>query len=220
MKSRHILNIGYPKCGTSWCWNALDNQPWFSNPREKENLDLIKGIAVSDYLQDYQEYDVSANFTPANFALDRFIIQQLSEHPTVGISIILRNPFEIYWSLYNYLSHSSNSYNAYVSNVLAQGWFNQTGLIITRWRCFFESRFQIFYYEDIKQDSDKFFDDYCQRMQLPDPVSYINNLINVTKYGHRPKEELHAKIIEIINQDIDNLQKIVDQDLTRWKYVS
>jgi len=160
MKYQHILNIGYPKCGTSWCWNVLDQQPWFSNPREKENPALQKGITVNDYFQDYRDCNITANFAPGNFAVDRYIIQQLSEHPTVGTSIIIRNPYEIYWSLYNFMPHSFNSYNAYVDNLLAQGWFNQTGLIITRWRHFFESRFQIFYYEDIKQDSNKFFDDY------------------------------------------------------------
>jgi hypothetical protein len=220
MKSRHILNIGYPKCGTSWCWNMLENQPWFSTPREKENLDLQKGMVVNDYLQYYQECDFSANFTPGNFALDRFIIQQLSEHPTVGTSIILRNPFEIYWSLYNFMPHSFNSYNAYVDNLITQGWFNQTSLIITRWRHFFESRFQIFYYENIKQDSNKFFDDYCCRMQLPDPVVLDSSLVNVTKYGRRPSEALSAKIVKIINQNIEDLQIIVEQDLSRWKHVS
>ena len=42
MKNNHILNIGYPKCGTTWCWELLAQQPWFSIPREKENYDLIK----------------------------------------------------------------------------------------------------------------------------------------------------------------------------------
>lgn len=220
MKSKHILNVGYPKCGTSWCWQVLNQQSWFSAPREKENLDLMKGITVDDYFQSYQDYNITANFTPGNIALDRFIIKQLSEQSTVGVSIMLRNPFEIYWSLYNFLPHTFDSYNGYVDNLITQGWFNQTNLIIKRWKQFFESRFQIFYYEDIKLDSVKFFNDYCQRMKLPEPVLLDTDSVNVTKYGRRPTEELNATLVQVINQDIDNLQTVVGQDLTRWKYVS
>ena len=220
MKSKHILNIGYPKCGTSWCWHVLQQQPWFSAPREKENQDLMKGISVNNYFDSFRDYDITANFTPSNFAVDRYIIKQLSEHTTVAASIMLRNPFEIYWSMYNFAPHTFNSYNDYVNNLLLQGWFNQVATIINRWKNYFESRLQIFMYEDIKQDSNKFFIDYCQRMQLPEPVILDTSLINVTKYGRRPTEELNVKLVQVINQDIDNLQSVVGQDLTRWKYVS
>ena len=71
MKSKHILNIGYPKCGTSWCWHVLQQQPWFSAPREKENQDLMKGISVNNYFDSFRDYDITANFTPSNFAVDR-----------------------------------------------------------------------------------------------------------------------------------------------------
>jgi len=220
MKSKHILNIGYPKCGTSWCWHVLAQQPWFSAPREKENLDLIKGVCVDKYFDPFKDYNITANFTPNNFALDRFVIKQLSEHTTVGASIMLRSPFEIYWSLYNFAPHTFNSYNDYVDNLITQGWFNQTDQIINRWSYYFKSRLQIFMYEDIKQDPNNFFVNYCQRMQLPKPVVLDDSLINVTKYGRRPSEELSAKIVKIINQNIDNLQTVVDQDLSRWKHVS
>jgi hypothetical protein len=220
MKSKHILNIGYPKCGTSWCWHVLSRQPWFSAPREKENLDLMKGVGVNQYFEDFKDYDITANFAPSNFALDRFIIKQLSEYDTVLASVMLRNPFEMYWSLYNFAQHTFGSYNDYVNNLIMQGWFNQTASIINRWNCYFGTRLQIFMYEDIKQHPGKFFIDYCQRMQLPEPVTLDTSLINVTKYGRRPNEELDAKIVQVINQDIEKLQDVVQQDLTRWKYVS
>jgi hypothetical protein len=220
MRSKHILNIGYPKCGTSWCWHVLAQQPWFSAPREKENLDLMKGIGVDQYFDSFKDYDITANFTPSNFALDRFIIEQLSEHPTVAASIMLRNPFEIYWSMYNFAQHTFSSYNAYVDNLVMQGWFNQTAVIINRWKYYFGPRLQIFMYEDIKQDTGKFFIDYCQRMQLPKPVSLDASLINVTKYGRRPNEDLHVTLVQVINQEIDKLQVVIQQDLSRWKYVS
>jgi hypothetical protein len=57
-------------------------------------------------------------------------------------------------------------------------------------------------------------------MQLPDPVVLDSSLVNVTKYGRRPSEALSAKIVKIINQNIEDLQIIVEQDLSRWKHVS
>ena len=42
MRINHILNIGYPKCGTTWCWTLLTQQTWFTNPGDKENNDLIE----------------------------------------------------------------------------------------------------------------------------------------------------------------------------------
>jgi len=220
MRLNHILNLGYPKCGTSWCWHVLKQQAWFSAPQEKENLELIKGVGVHTYFESYKDYDITANFTPNNFALDRFIVKQLSEHGTVTASIILRDPFEIYWSLYNFLPQQFKSYNEYVDNLLAQGWFNQTSLLIERWQQYFGARFQIFFYEDIKQDPSKFLVNYCHKMNLPKPIIIDTSFINVTRYGNRPPEVLNAKLVGIINRDIENLQMIVDQNITRWKNVS
>jgi hypothetical protein len=152
MKKQHILNIGYPKCGTTWCWDLLASQAWFSQPREKENYDLVYGIkTVKEYVYDYEKFDITGNFCTAMFAADRYIIQQLSEIPTISISLILRNPFDLYWSMYNFTKEYKHStFDQSIKNLIDQGWFNQFSIILQRWLdAFSTERVRLFFYEDL-----------------------------------------------------------------------
>jgi hypothetical protein len=213
----HILNIGYPKCGTTWCWEVLTQQTWFTATREKENNDLITGITVEDYIKSYINNEITANFAVSNFALDRYVIKQLSKIPTIQVSIILRNPFDLYWSLYNFLPNDE-TYSDFVDNLVAQSWFRNPLHIIKRWQQFFEKdRFHIFFYDDIQKNNFDFFSNYCKQMQLPAPVILDTHLVNVTRYT-RKFTELSPTVITLINQEIDNLQSCVDYNVLQWKY--
>ena len=218
MRINHILNIGYPKCGTTWCWAVLTQQTWFTNPGDKENNELIERVAVADYTKIYIDSNITANFSTANFALDRYIIKQLSELPTTTASIILRNPFDLYWSLYNFMPNPLNTpYNTFVNNLINQSWFHRPAHIINRWQQFFEKdRFCIFFYDDLQKNSSDFFNNYCKQMQLPTPTILDTSLVNVTEYKNTSKE-LHPDLVTLINQEIDNLQVYVDYDVLKWK---
>jgi hypothetical protein len=214
----HILNIGYPKCGTTWCWKLLTQQTWFNIVREKENNDLLIGTTVADYEKSYINSEITANFSPANVALDRYIIKQLSELPTTKVSMILRNPFDLYWSLYNFLSDSHGlTYNDSLSDLINQSWFHRPAHIINRWQQFFgKERFQIFFYDEIQKDCSNFFNNYCKKMQLPDPFILDSSPANITQYTHKIRE-INPELVKIINQEIDNLQVCVDYDVLKWK---
>lgn len=217
MKQHHILNIGYPKCGTTWCYDALEAQPWFNKTREKENNDLLKGISVADYSTSYLQDEITANFSPANMALDQYIIQQLSEIPTVSTSIILRNPYDVYFSLYNFLKDYTLDFNTFTKTIINQDWFHRTGHVIERWqKNFKKERFQIFFYQDLKQDNNQFLFDYCFRMKLPSPVVLDVIDTNVTTYVHN-NTELDPDLIAVINTEIDKLQLLIKCDLSEWK---
>jgi hypothetical protein len=217
MKKHHILNIGYPKCGTTWCYAVIAQQPWFNMTREKENKDLLKGVSVNKYSNSYIHNDITANFAPGNVALDQYIIQQLSEIPTVSASIILRNPYDLYFSLYNYMKDYRLDYNAYVRNLVDQSWFHRPEHVIKRWqKCFTQERFQIFFYQDLKENSNQFLLDYCDRMGLPEPTILHVDKINVTKYIHN-NTNLDADLVTVINNEIDKLQLLVSRDLSDWK---
>ena len=217
MNTTHILNIGYPKCGTTWCWNVLTQQTWFTATREKENVDLMTGTTVEDYIKSYRDSEITANFAPSNFALDRYVIKQLSKISTTQVSIILRNPFDLYWSLYNFLPNDK-IYSDYVYNLITQNWFHSSLHIITRWQQFFgKDRFHIFFYDDIQKNNFNFFNNYCKQMQLPDPVILDASLVNVTQYTHE-FTKLHPELVTLINQEIDNLQTCVDYDVLKWKH--
>jgi hypothetical protein len=219
VNTSHILNIGYPKCGTTWCWDLLTQQTWFTAADEKENNNLIKGTAVSDYIKSYINYEITANFSPANFALDRYIIQQLSELPTITVSIILRNPFDIYWSLYNFLPQPVDlTYNDFTGNIVNQSWFHRPAHIINRWQQFFKKdRFCVFFYDDIQKNSSDFFNNYCKQMQLPSPTILDTSATNITQYKYK-FAELDATLVSLINQEIENLQSYVDYDVLKWKH--
>lgn len=219
MKQTHIINIGYPKCGTTWCWRLLEQQHWFDTPREKENSDLISGISVADYIDSYANYNITGNFETSTFAVDQYVIKQLSELSSVRVSIILRNNFDIFWSLFNFLPTSSidQDYNKWVANMIAQSWFHRPSHIIKRWQKYFNTdRFYIFFYDEIQKDSSNFFNNYCKQMSLPTPVIIDNNIINKTRYTCT-NDKLDYNLVKIINQEIDDLQNLVEYDLSTWK---
>jgi hypothetical protein len=221
MKSSHVINIGYPKSGTTWLWAVLEQQEWFSCPREKENTDLTLGITTVDqYIKDYANYNITANFDTSLFAVDQYIIRLLSEIDTTTISIILRNPFELYWSLYNFLNKkhiNSSTFSEYIVILHSQGWMNRTNLILERWIKFFPpERFKIFFYEDLKSNSELFFLNYCSQMNLPIPTILDLQKINVTTYHHRD-DQIADDIVATINYDIDQLQILIDRDISHWK---
>jgi hypothetical protein len=218
MKNNHILNIGYPKCGTTWCWEVLTQQSWFSAPREKENTDLITGVTVAEYINSYQHYDITANFGTVNFALDRYVIKQLSELPTVTVSLILRNPFDLQWSMYNFMPNDANTnYNSNFVNLINQSWFTRTSHIIKRWQQYFDStRFHIFFYDDIKENCNLFFDKYCHLMNLPNPIIQDAKPVNKTRYVYT-QNSLDPSVVAIINQEIENLQSCVEYDVLKWR---
>jgi hypothetical protein len=219
MKNQHILNIGYPKCGTTWCWDSLASQSWFSQPREKENHDLVAGIkTVKEYVYDYEKFDITGNFCTAMFAADRYIIQQLSEIPTISISLILRNPFDLYWSLYNFMrEYEHSTFDQSIKNLIDQGWFNQFLIILQRWSdAFSTQRFELFFYDDLVSNQKHFIDNYYSRMNLPAPTNFIQESSNVTRYQNKKQPDIDPKLTLIINQDIKNLQSIIDKDISHW----
>jgi hypothetical protein len=227
MKKKHILNVGYPKSGTSWCWAMLEQQSWFSIPPyvpddaligSKENYALLRGESVSDYVKRYNAWDITANFCPAMLSIDRMVIAQLEEVDTISVGIILRNPYEIYWSLYNFLSKGNElTFESATSQLITQGHFNRMHLIVSRWNeIFTPDRFKVFYYDDLQQDSRRFFNNFCKEFDLPEPKLVDITPNNVTKYTH-VNSDLSSQTISIINSNIDDLEKVVNKDLSSWK---
>lgn len=221
MKLAHAMNIGYPKCATTWLWKNIELQPWFSNPVEKENKRLILGCqSVNEYITSYRDFNITANFATNMFSADRYLIQQLSTISTARISIILRNPYDIYWSLFNFVKHNAKTFEEYVNRLTSGGWFNRADKILSRWRCVFgHANVHVFFYDDISIDSSKFFVNYCSEVGLPVPSKFTDAKINVTTYRQsslRPlSDSLHIKI----NNDIDRLQLVVDRDISSWRNI-
>jgi hypothetical protein len=218
MQHKHILNIGYPKCATSWLWDQLTAQSWFSSNREKENYDLIRGVPVKDYSEEYSKFKITGNFCPLYHALDRYLIDQLSDNKNIVTSMILRNPFDVYWSLYNFLNKDPNiTYSLYVRRLIDQQWFNQFYKIIDRWQtCFSPDRFFIFSYDDIVTNQEEFLINYCNTLELPTIDTYSEIKSNVTQYRYS-NNLLDDDLIVKINKDIELLGPQVSFLTEHWK---
>jgi hypothetical protein len=218
MQSKHILNIGYPKCATTWLWDQLAAQSWFSSIREKENYDLIRGISVKQYTQEYSISKITGNFCPANYVLDRYIINQLSTNENIITTIIFRNPFDLYWSLYNFLENNLQiTYSNYVRILLEQRWFGEFSKIIDRWQQYFSSdRFFIFSYDDLINDQQKFVIDYSNKLNIPNIQIIKKNKLNVTAYRYS-NNLLDNDLIVKRNNAIDDLNQKVPFSISHWK---
>lgn len=181
MKQLHILNIGFPKCGTTWLWNTLvKNNSILTHPI-KENRSLQTGTPVSEYYKQYNG-NITANFDTSAFKLDRYVIKQLSDNPAVRVSIILREPVELLWSLYSFLKIDTVDFATYCYQMHDTKWFTHTSLIIDRWKTLFGDRFHIFWYQDLVNDNLKFYLDYCKIMELDPGKAVMPGRINVTDY--------------------------------------
>lgn len=217
MNKIHVLNIGYPKCGTTWLWQNLKIQPWFSCPTEKENKKLISGNQlITEYVRDYNNFDITANFATNMFSADRYLIQQLQEIGSTRVSIVYRNPYDLYWSMFNFVRHDAQSFNEYVSRLLSGGWFNRFDQILLRWQQVFPD-VHVFFYDDIVANQGYFLSDYCHRLGLPACVTSSEDRINVTRYTKTDFCDLSVETCNSINDSIEKLQLLVDKDILHWR---
>ena len=89
MIDRHIVNIGYPRSGTSWLWNCSG----FAPRHDKENTLLMDNLNFDQYVKYYSQYRISANFQPNLWHVDTEIIKFVQQHAS-HITLIVRNPFD------------------------------------------------------------------------------------------------------------------------------
>jgi hypothetical protein len=210
MKQSHVINIGYPKCGTTWLWKMLEKNRSIAYHPIKENNCLITGTPVDEYCDQYS-HDVTANFSVMLAFADQYIIEQLSNIPQVKASIILRNHIDLLWSLYTFhqvekfkdLDFQTYCYQIYDTKMLTR-----TSLVIQRWKQYFGDRFNIFWYDDLKKNNLEFYLDYCDKMQLDPGHAELSEQIKVTNY---------TKPMPSLDQDLIDLLKSEDKKLESYK---
>lgn len=224
MKKIHLLNIGYPKAGTTWIWDKLLKIPDMSFPMEKENPRFWKGQTIEDYVLCYNKWDMTANFFPYNFCLERYRIKQLASIDTAQVSFILRHPLDLAWSLYFFLNidQTQLTFEEHCVELLEQSWFFSADKIITRWKQQFDSRLHVFYYDDFVKDNHEFFSDFCEKtLGLKyDKIDSDNSIINSTNYLGKSKPRIGTALTNRFNVQIEKIQTVVDKDLSHWRIVT
>jgi len=220
MNKQHLLHIGYPKTGTTWLWDSLKQNSYLQS-FEKEDYKLATGESVTDYINRYRQLgDYTLNFCPLNAFIDRYLISQLSHCENIYASIIIRNPYEILYSLYNFLGEFCHQhYNNYVTKMLTQGpWFINYTSVIQRWsERFDKSRFNVFLYDNLLNNQDTFFAEYMSWAKLTDYKMPLMSRTNVTKYQLNTNINLKQDNIDKIEKIISQIEIYMDINLLHWR---
>lgn len=204
MKHCHILNVGYPKCGTTWLWDTLVENQSIQGNHIKENHSLCTGVTVDDYCQQYKE-NTTANFCPNNMILDRYVIEQLSKQPQISASIILREPVALIWSMYNFRNVTHVDFATYCYQLYDAKWFTHMSLVIDRWKEYFLDRFHIFWYDDLKSNNLEFYSNYCQIMGLDPGSRQMLQSVNTTNYASA-MPDIDRDLVELLTDEFKKVK--------------
>jgi hypothetical protein len=212
MIEKHIVNIGLPRSGTSWLWHCAGFEPH----GDKENTILMKGLDFDWYIKYYNKYQVSANFQPNLWCVDREIIRFVHQHAT-HITFIVRNPFDFVERYVDWIRHEQEV-AVLVDFILSRKFINYKD-IADRWSAG-AVKFQVFFFDDLEQNPSAFFKDYATFCQLPvaeNNMFNYNTVVNANPKQEKIKIAFTDKQVAMINSEIDRFQSIVNRDLTHWK---
>lgn len=216
MKHKHILNIGFPRCGSTWLWENLCQHPDLNSPLyEKENAILFSNNFTS-YYDFYKNYNISANFNPNIWLIDTELIKYLNQF-TTHISIILRNPYDFVERYYDFIGHSFNHQSEFIDFLINQPHLRYYD-ICSRWVDNSTAKFSIFYFDDIVTNSGLFLSKYFEFCELDVILAKdFGKIRNQNSKELKTKLDFSKEQIKIINRQIDNFSTLSDRDLSHWK---
>jgi hypothetical protein len=215
MLKKHILHIGFPRCGSTWLWHNifhyLDQSIDFY---DKENQILFQTADLEKYSTHYKKYQVSANMNPNTWMLDQSIIRSLNPYVT-HVSCILRNPFEFTERYCNFISMTDPI--TAVDFVLTQGML-QYSTIYQRWRENFNGKLKFFLFEDLENDGTVFYreivDFYNFDLYNTTIPKTLTSKINSNSNNQKLFFSKHQT--NVINDEINKFSKVVNRSLSHW----
>lgn len=220
MNKKHIVNIGYPRSGTSWLWRHINHcigQPL--NLIEKENNLLLERPDFDRYVRHFAHYEISLDFQPLLFQVDRFMIAKLCQIST-SISVILRNPFELAESWYNWIAWQFGSQESEQKFVefLFDTKFLCLSENIQRWQAIMDRPLGIFLFDDIKSNPKEFLKKYLEFCDISAELDHgIDYSLPISQnLSKKPfvYSDAHKKSI---NLEIDLLEPVLNQNLSHWR---
>ena len=215
MKTRHILNIGHPRCGTTWLWQNLIKHPYVDNAvYHKENQILFTTACFQDYLDFYSRFENSANFNPNIWMIDRELISFLAPHVT-HVSAILRNPYDFLERYYDFCGNNQ-SHDSFVRWALEYRIIDYK-YIFERWSRAIgrDSKLKIFFFDDIKNNPKLFLEQYFAFCDLP--VILDKNFAKAKNTAMGPRSTIDfTDYKNIINEKITAFSDQINYDLTGW----
>jgi hypothetical protein len=205
MLENHYINIGMPKCGTTWLFDSLIQSTQIDYTGNKEPP-LSYFDTESSYKSYFNKYNYSLNFNPSLWALDRSQIRFIKKYAT-HCSIILRNPYELVVSLYNFLK-SSDEFDLYIIAIQHHLKYSD---IVSRWQN--HENFKIFFYSNLKLNQQEYLNSVTEYLGLL-PISALAP-IGVTVYNTPVVFSKWA--IQLINDEIFKLEDLIQEDLSSWR---
>jgi hypothetical protein len=212
MIEKHIVNIGFPRTGTTWLWRCVGFDP----SHDKENDILTADLDLDQYVNYYSQYQISANFNPNLWCMDREIIKFIQQHAT-HITLIVRNPFDFVERFFDFVHQDEEV--AVLTEFLVSGGFVNYKDIVDRWS-YESAKFKVLFFEDLERDPITFFNDYldfCQISIAKNKIIDYNVKVNANPKQEKIRLNFTDNQIRVINQEIDRFQTMVDRDLTHWK---
>ena len=216
MKQQHILNIGFPRCATTWLWNILIDHPMINFPWDQKENSLIFDALCNDYENFYNQYDISANFNPNLWMIDQELIKYLGQHAT-HVSIILRNPYNFIERYYDFVGRSMKP-NEFIDFLIGCNYVDYSK-IVNRWVTNISSstKFKIFYFDVIEANPKIFLSKYFEFINLDAIMTNdVDQIYNETIHQSRTSLNFTSKQREIINQQIVDFSKTVNTDFSHW----
>jgi hypothetical protein len=211
MIDKHIVNIGHPRCGTSWLWTHAQFEP----RHDKENNLLMTTLNFDQYVKYYSQFGVSANFQPNLWQIDRELIDFVQQHAS-HITFIVRNPYNFVERYFDWIVTQQNC--AELTNYIIEAGFLKYYDTVHRWAPG-STNFKIFFFEDLESNPKQFFHNYMSFCELPitnnQNINY-NKKINANKKIEKTTLVYTSEQINYINQEINKFQQLVDRDLSHW----
>lgn len=217
MKRIHYVNLGYPKCGTTWLFDSLSRYPGidYRGRKEYHYLEDI-GEPFNKYVDYYKPYEVSMGFSPSYIYLDSKQFIDLNTC-TTHFSIILRNPYEIANSLFNFSPTIKNA-DSYVRDLIKINFFNFPQ-VISRVQRNITKPILVLYYENIVSNPANVINQVVDYLGLDYSAEYFltfaNKKINTTTYTRNLTFSDSEKVV--LNEWIDQTSDYLHTDLSGWK---
>lgn len=214
MKTKHIANIGFPRCGTTWLWHQLVQHPEIGPANyPKEDQIFLSKQNFLEYSRVYQDHDISLNFDVELWSVDQELIKFVNSYAT-HISLILRDPYDFLerWHAWLDVNISNEEFiDQWIESKMicyadiVQRWFNIVGT----------EKFKVFLFEDLQKNPKQFLLDYFEFCGV-DCVDIDNCEIPQNQNPIKTHLAFTKKQQQIINSEILKFQSVINKDLSHW----
>jgi len=222
VKTTHYQNIGFPKCGTSWLYGRFGNMHDVTK-LGKENFWQERSTNEHEfkinYIDHYSSHDITFNFNTQTYTLPIEKIKKVHEY-TTHLTMIIRNPWELMESWYNYAIVSSQE-KEYIGTLDTNLMFDFPK-VFQNWS-FSQIPVKVMLYDDLCDTPIEFVKEICKYTSTrykgsvtTESILRWYESINKTVYTKSlplPNKEL----INLINNRITETELITGRNLNHWK---